>query len=163
MATTSTRISRHIQATRATVYRALLHPKSIQKWKVPVGMSCQVHAFDAREGGRFRVSLTYEQTTGVGKSTEHTDTYHGRFVRLIPDEQVVEAMEFETSDPTMRGEMIITYTLRDAAGGTELLAVHDNVPPGVSPADNQTGWQMALDKLAAYVETAQDQPGDVAS
>jgi hypothetical protein len=25
-------------------------------------------------------------------------------------------------------------------------------PPGLSPADNQTGWQMALDKLAALVE-----------
>jgi hypothetical protein len=42
--------------------------------------------------------------------------------------------------------------LADADGGTDVLGVHDNLPPGVSPADNETGWRMALDKLAALVE-----------
>jgi activator of Hsp90 ATPase-like protein len=59
---------------------------------------------------------------------------------------------FESADAAMRGEMRIRFTLTDAGGGTDVLAVHDNVPPGVSPADNETGWQMALDKLAAFVE-----------
>jgi hypothetical protein len=27
---------------------------------VPDGMTCHVHAFDAREGGSFRISLTYD-------------------------------------------------------------------------------------------------------
>jgi hypothetical protein len=61
-------------------------------------------------------------------------------------------MEFETTDPAMRGEMIVTFTLTDADGGTDVLGVHDNLPPGVSPADNETGWRMALDKLAALVD-----------
>ena len=52
----------------------------------------------------------------------------------------------------MRGEMTITITLTDAVGGTDLLAVHDNLPPGLSPADNETGWRMSLGKLAALVE-----------
>jgi len=30
--------------------------------------------------------------------------------------------------------------------------VHDNLPPGLSPSDNETGWRMALDKLVAMVE-----------
>ena len=51
-----------------------------------------------------------------------------------------------------RGEMTITITLADANGGTNLLAVHDGLPPGVSSADNETGWRMALAKLAAFVE-----------
>jgi hypothetical protein len=33
--------------------------------------------------------------------------------------------------------------------------VHDNLPRGVSPADNEMGWRMALDKLAALVETGE--------
>jgi hypothetical protein len=49
--------------------------------------------------------------------------------------------------------MKITITLTDADGGTHLLAVHDGLPTGVSPADNETGWRMALGKLAALVET----------
>jgi uncharacterized protein YndB with AHSA1/START domain len=115
-------------------------------------MTSHVHVFDAREGGSFRISLTYDAPTATGNTTANTDTYHGRFVKLVPNEQVVEMMEFETTDPAMRGEMTITYTLNDADGGTDLLAVHDNLPPGISPADNATGWQMALDKLAALVE-----------
>jgi uncharacterized protein YndB with AHSA1/START domain len=121
---------------------------------VPEGMSSHVHEFDAREGGRFRISLTYEDSSAAGKTTAHTDTYHGRFLKLVPDEQVAEVMEFETDDPAMRGEMRVTFTLSDAEGGTDVAAVHDDVPPGVSPADNETGWRMALDKLAAYAEAS---------
>jgi uncharacterized protein YndB with AHSA1/START domain len=64
-------------------------------------------------------------------------------------------MAFETGDVTMRGEMTVTVTQTDAGEGTDVLAVHDNVPPGVSPADNEAGWREALDKLAAYLEAAQ--------
>jgi uncharacterized protein YndB with AHSA1/START domain len=148
----TTRISRHINAPRAAVYRALLDAPSVQQWMVPTGMTSHVHAFDPREGGAFRVSLTYEAPTGTGKTSAQTDTYHGRFVTLVPDEQVVEVLEFETADPALRGEMTITFTLADAGGGTELLAVHDGLPPGVPPADNEAGWRDSLAKLAALVD-----------
>ncbi|PRF00305.1 polyketide cyclase [Burkholderia multivorans] len=36
--------------------------------------------------------------------------------------------------------------------GTRVDAVHDGVPPGVPAADNETGWRMALARLAALVE-----------
>lgn len=48
--------------------------------------------------------------------------------------------------------MTITFTLAEAAGGTEVLAAHEGVPPGIAPADNETGWRMSLDKLANLVE-----------
>lgn len=149
----STRISRHISAPRDSVYRSLLDARAIARWKVPEGMTCHVHEYDAHEGGSIRVSLTYDAPTGTGKTTLHTDTYHGRFVKLVPNEQVVEVDEFETTDPALRGEMTITITLTDADGGTDLFAVHDGLPSGVSAADNEIGWRMALAKLAALVES----------
>src|SRR6266536_1197281 len=91
----STRISRHVNAPRATVYRALLDARAVATWMVPTGMTSHVHAFDGREGGSFRISLTYDEPTGAGKTTAHTDTFHGRFVRLVPNEQVVEVVEFD--------------------------------------------------------------------
>ena len=112
-------------------------------------MTSQVHAFEGREGGRFRISLTYNAPTAVGKTTAHTDTYHGRFVKLVPDARVVE---FETTDPALRGEITITYALADANGGTDALVVYDGLPRGVSAADNETGTRMALAKLAVLVE-----------
>jgi len=148
----STRISRHVNAPRASVYRALLDAQAVAIWMVPTGMSSHVHAFDAREGGAFRISLTYDAPTGAGKTTAHTDTYHGRFVKLVPNEQLVEVVEFETADPALRGEMTITIPLADADGGTDLLAVHDGLPPGLSAADNKAGWRSSHAKLAALVE-----------
>jgi uncharacterized protein YndB with AHSA1/START domain len=148
----TTRIRVHLKAPRARVYRALLDPRAVATWKVPTGMSSRVHVFEPREGGSFRVSLTYETATGTGKTTAHTDTYHGRFVKLVPDEQVIEAIEFETTNPALQGEMTITTTLTDADGGTDLDAVHEGLPPGVRAEDNEAGWRSSLEKLAALVE-----------
>ena len=82
----------------------------------------------------------------------HADTSTGRFVRLVPDTEVVQAVEFVTDDPGVAGEMTITYRLEDAPGGTLVTGVHADLPPGVSPADNELGWTMALRKLAELVE-----------
>ena len=129
MTALSTRISRHLHAPRADVYHALLDARAIATWMVPADMKSHVHEFDAREGGRFHISLTYGASEAKGKTTAHTDTYHGHFVKLVPGEQVVEVMEFETEDPAMRGEMTVTYTLTYVRGGTDLLAVHEHLPP----------------------------------
>jgi uncharacterized protein YndB with AHSA1/START domain len=59
--------------------------------------------------------------TGTRKTTAQTDTFHGLFVKLVPNEQVVEVVEFETTDPALRGEMTITIALADADGGTDVL------------------------------------------
>jgi uncharacterized protein YndB with AHSA1/START domain len=149
----STYISRHVNAPRVAVYRALLDADAIAKWRVPNGMRSHVHQFDPREGGAFLVSLTYEEPTGMGKSTAHTDTYHGYFAKLVPNEQVVEIIEFDSADAGLRGEMRMITTLADADGGTEVSIVHAGVPDSVPAADNETGMRMALDKLARLVET----------
>ncbi|WP_233609806.1 SRPBCC family protein [Corallococcus sp. AB049A] len=149
----TTRIRQHVKAPRSSVYRALLDARAVQTWMVPEGMTSQVHVFEPREGGAFRISLTYDALTETGKTTAHTDTHHGRFVKLVPDEQVIETTEFETANPSLQGEMRITFTLSDAQdGGTDLDAVHEGLPPGVPPEDNELGWKMSLAKLAKYVE-----------
>jgi len=148
----STRISRHIRAPRGKVYAAFVDAKAVATWMVPTGMTSRVHEFDGREGGRFRISLTYEAPTRSGKTSAQTDTYQGRFVKLVADREIVQAIEFETDNPALQGEMTISVTLTDADGGTELIAVHDALPPGVSPADNELGWSISLGKLATLVE-----------
>src|SRR5438093_6655604 len=150
----STRVGRRVNAPRASVYRALLDARAVATWMVPTGMTSHVHAFDPREGGSFRISLTYDAPTGTGKTSAHTDTYHGRFVKLVPDQQVVEVVEFETTDPALSGDMTITITLVEADGGTDVLAVHDDLPRGVSAVDNEAGWRSSLAKLAALVEAS---------
>ena len=64
----------------------------------------------------------------------------------------MQVVAFETDDPSTQGEMTITYTLQATDGGTELVGLHEDLPPGVSAEDNELGWNMSLDKLASLVE-----------
>jgi hypothetical protein len=86
MATTSTRLSQHVNAPRAHVYRALLDAHAVATWMVPDGMTSHVHAFDAHEGGSFRISLTYDTSTGTGKSLKaiHTTILPAALVERVP-------------------------------------------------------------------------------
>ena len=156
------RFSQFIAAPPRVVYHTLLDPRLIERWRVPTGMHAEVHEFDARPGGRFRVSLTYEASGQAGKTTARTDAYRGSFRELIPDMRVVEVLEFETTEPSMQGEMTITTSLEASEGGTLLSATHEGLPAGVSPGDNEKGWRDSLGKLArllaptAVAESAAD-------
>ena len=147
-----TRLARIVRAPRSAVYGALVDADAVRQWMVPDGMTSEVHRFDAREGGEFRISLTYDAPTGAGKTSARTDTFHGRFLRLVPDTEVVQSVEFETDDPALQGEMRITWSLADDDEGTALTAIHEDLPPGLSPADNELGWTISLGKLARLVE-----------
>jgi uncharacterized protein YndB with AHSA1/START domain len=152
---TSTKVSRIIKAPRRAVYKACLDPDALAKWRVPENMTAHVHAFEAREGGIYRMSLTYrdpKQSPG-GKTSEDTDTFQGRFVELVPDEKIVEAIEFESRDPGFAGQMKMTTCLADADGGTDVTMLFENLPAGVRPEDNETGTRQSLRKLAALLET----------
>src|SRR4051812_36556569 len=85
----SMQVSRIIKAPRKTIYQAFLDPEAVASWMVPDTMQGRVHTFDPREGGQFRISLAYRNPgdSARGKSSADTDTYHGRFVQLIPDEK----------------------------------------------------------------------------
>ena len=147
-----TRSSRFVAAPRSHVYAALLDPAAVQRWMVPDDMRSEVHRFDAREGGTFAITLTYEAPGAAGKTTAQSDSFSGRFVRLVPDREVVQAVAFDTDDPAVQGEMTITYRLEDAPGGTLVTGLHEGVPPGISAEDNEVGWSMSLRKLAELVE-----------
>lgn len=52
-------VSRRIDAPPAAAYNALTDSRAVSHWRAPDGMTAAVHTFDAREGGAFRISLTY--------------------------------------------------------------------------------------------------------
>jgi uncharacterized protein YndB with AHSA1/START domain len=134
------------------VFDALLDTEAVRHWMVPDGMTSHIHKYDGREGGTFRISLTYDNSENAGKTSSRTDTFHGRFIEVVPDSKVVQVVEFETEDPAMQGEMTITYLLHDRDGQTEVTGIHEHMPPGLSVTDNELGWAMSMDKLAKLVE-----------
>ena len=145
----TTRIGTVLAAPRNAVYRALTEPDLIARWRFPEGMTSAVERLD---GGAFRVTLTYDAPDARGKTTARSDAYRARFRRLVPGELVVEEDEFETDDPALAGVMTTTVILRDTDGGTELTTVHEGVPDGVPPEQNEEGWRMALARLARLLQ-----------
>ncbi len=99
-----------------------------------------MHDFRPEVGGGLRVSLTYDSPDAVGKTSQHTDTYHGRFVSLDPERKVEQVLEFETSDLALQGKMRLVSRSSMRRGEQTCSCC-------------TTGWRMALAKLAALVET----------
>jgi uncharacterized protein YndB with AHSA1/START domain len=155
MTRTSTTVSKIIRAPRKAVYKACLDADALARWRVPDNMTARVHVFDAREGGTYRMSLTYRdpQQSPGGKTSQDTDTFQGRFVDLVPDEKIVEAIEFESRDSGFAGEMKMTTRLADAADGTEVTILCEDLPAGIRPEDNEAGTRQSLQKLAGLLET----------
>jgi uncharacterized protein YndB with AHSA1/START domain len=149
-----TRVSRIIKAPPQKIYQAFVDPEAVAAWLAPDNMRGRVHTFDPREGGQFRISLQYlnPEDSQAGKTSGDTDTYHGRFEKLIPFEKIVEVIEFESQDPGFAGEMTMTVLLAEVEGGTEVTLLYENVPVGIRLEDNDAGSRSSLQKLAAYVE-----------
>jgi uncharacterized protein YndB with AHSA1/START domain len=148
------RVSRTIKASRSAVYKACIEPGVLAQWRAPDNMSAHVHAFDASEGGRFRISLTYKDSlrSPAGTSSEGVDTFQGRFLELLPDEKIVEAIEFESQDPGFAGEMKVTTSFADTDEGTQVTALYEDMPAGIRQEDNRVGTEQSLRKLAALLE-----------
>jgi uncharacterized protein YndB with AHSA1/START domain len=150
----STCVSRIIKAPRRTIYRAFLDPEALVSWLPPGGMKGRMYEFDAQEGGAYRMSLTYVDSdhSPRGKTSDHTDVVRGRFLELIPDERVVQLIEFESKDPAFAGPMTIRWTLADVPGSTDVTVLCENVPEGIRSNDHEAGIRSTLENLAAFTE-----------
>ena len=146
--------SRVIDASPQTIYRAFLDPEAWVSWLPPKGMSGRIEAFEPREGGRYRMTLTYRNAghPALGKTSENADTVEGKFLEFVPNERVVQEVEFEFVDPAFAGAMRMTWALSAIPGGTEVTILCENVPEGISREDHDAGLKSTLENLAAFTE-----------
>jgi uncharacterized protein YndB with AHSA1/START domain len=147
-----------IPASRKRVYAALLDSSALETWLPPSNMQGRVLEFDPRPGGRFRMELTYLDGSR-GKSSERTDITEVTFVELVPNERIVQSVVFDSDDPTFAEAMVMTWSLVDRSGGTEVEVRADDVPLGISPEDHASGLAASLRNLANYLATHQDSGG----
>jgi len=136
---TTSRISRFVHAPRETVYRACSEASELVRWRLPLDMSARLLSVD---GESYRMTLGYED----GRA----DTFESTFIERAPNETVIERIRFDA--PDRAGEMIVTTSLRDAAGGTEVTLQFENLPASIRPEDNDEGTRQALARLAELVE-----------
>lgn len=148
----SIKICVKLTAIPRTVYETMLDPLKICFWRVPKDMGCTIHEFQPSVGGRVRISLTYLDDTQVGKTGEHTDTYHGRFMELKPYEKIVEELQFESAEESLKNRMTLTFLLEEIEEGTKLTVIHEGLPESISMKDNELGWLEALEQLRVILQ-----------
>lgn len=141
---------RDIKAPAETIYRAFLSRDAMSCWLPPAGATGVIDVFEPHEGGRFRLTLTFE--TAPGKSSANTDVVSGRFVELLPGRRVVMAVDFDSDDPAFAGTMTMTWELAALPDGTRVTTMAEHVPVGISQADHEAGMRSTLANLAAFVE-----------
>ncbi len=148
----STRVSRLIAAPPDIVYQAFLDPEALVAWLPPGDMTGRVERLEPHVGGAFAMTLRLpDPDSGQGKTTAGSDRFAGRIDALEPNRKVVWAIAFDSADPGLAGEMRVVTTLEPAEGGTVVTMTSENIPPGVSPADNAEGTRLSLLQLAQYL------------
>ncbi|RBP89932.1 uncharacterized protein YndB with AHSA1/START domain [Cytobacillus firmus] len=145
--------SRIIMAEPKTIYQAFLNPKSLVSWLPPKGMSGHIDNFDPREGGTYKMTLTYEEgKPSSGKTSENTDVYQGKFLELVPDKWIVQLIIFESESPEFAGEMTQKWLFESITEGTRVTVICENVPKGIRKEDHDIGLKSTLENLAIFVE-----------
>ena len=77
-----------------------------------------------RDGGSYRLVLTYDDAAGApGKTSADSDVSEVRIARVIPEELIVQEVDFESDDPAFQGTMRMEWSLHGGSvisGGTVL-------------------------------------------
>lgn len=144
--------SRVVNAPVARVFNALVDRDALEAWLPPRGMSARFEWFDATPGGSYRLVLTYaDPTNSRGKTSANSDIVETRYVDIVPNDRVVQAVDFVSEDPEFAGTMTMTWTMRTVDGGTCVEITADDVPDGISADDHAAGLASSLDNLGRYV------------
>ncbi|UJP08034.1 MAG: SRPBCC family protein [Nitrosomonas sp.] len=143
MSTHTIRLHRVLRAPPERIYRAFLDADAMVKWLPPNGFTAKVHHFDARVGGRFKMSF-------INFSSGHTHSFGGEYLELVPFERIHYTDKFD--DPNLLGEMQVTVSLKPVSCGTELNIVQEGVPAVIPAEACYLGWQESLTLLAKLVE-----------
>jgi uncharacterized protein YndB with AHSA1/START domain len=134
-------ITRIFDATPDRVFDAWLDRDEWASWIGPEGVHCDLPLFEPRVGGRYRLTMHLLDgktlpVTGVFTSIEVNRSFCFSW-----------AMEGDARDT------LVTVTLRDLDGRTELTLRHEGLPTAADRDGHGEGWNSALNKLAAHLVT----------
>jgi uncharacterized protein YndB with AHSA1/START domain len=145
--------ARLIAATPEKVFAALVDADALSSWLPPSGMNGRFEHFDARPGGSYRLILTYsDRSRARGKATDNSDIVEARFVDIVPNARVVQAIDFVSNDPAFAGTMTMTWEVVPVGESTRVEIRAENVPTGISAEDHAVGLNSSLAHLAEYAE-----------
>jgi uncharacterized protein YndB with AHSA1/START domain len=148
-------IERRFDAPVEQIWRMWTVPEHFQAWYGPTGASIPVAKMDVRVGGSRRVCMEVETPGGPMQMW-----FAGEYREVVENERLVytEAISDQDGNPAAPSAMglpeghpvtEVRVELEVVDGHTRMIMTHVGIP---ADSPGATGWTMALDKLAAYVE-----------
>ena len=132
-------LTKEIRAPRAKVYEAMTTSVIAEKWLTAPPWEFTNLVLEAAPGGKWVYTI---------RNTEDGSDYatEGEYKEAVQDERLVWTN-------AEGGGTIVTVTLSDSAGGTELKVHQGAFPDETMRVEHAQGWSGCLDQLAALLES----------
>lgn len=139
-------ITRVLDAPPMLVYKVWTEPEHMVRWMGPKGFTAPSAKLDVREGGQYRALI---------RSPEGKDYwFHGVYREVVENKRLVFTFAWE-EDGERGSENLITITFTEENGKTRMTFKQAPFQSIEERDGHEGGWSEALDKLAAYVITAE--------
>jgi uncharacterized protein YndB with AHSA1/START domain len=151
-------ITRILNASPSTVFRAWTEPKQVMRWFSPKGFTTPHCTIDLRVGGICHLCMRspegqYFWSKGIFR--EIIEPHHIVRTDCFSDENgnIVPPKEYGLKN--WPDETIVTVNFIDYAGRTKLEVRHGPVPSGSERDMCEQGWNQCIDKLFDYLRKVQ--------
>jgi uncharacterized protein YndB with AHSA1/START domain len=124
---------------RAEVFRAWTDPKELKRWWGPPGYDAPSIEVDLRVGGRYRFTMRKLPEAKISIVT-------GVYQEIVAGERLVFTWNWEEGPP-FGSNTLVTVEFRDAAGGTEVVLVHERFDSELARDEHMKGWSGCLEKF----------------
>ncbi len=145
-------MTRVIRAPRERVFSAWLRPETIRQWFGPEHRKVEDVQVDGRLGGR------YEITMSPAHSPENCPNDHAPREKVAVRGEYKEISPYDRLSFTWCGdwnsteESLVTISLREVEGGTEMTLEHTRFGSEASLAGHEKGWEHGLDSMVKLLE-----------
>ena len=138
-------ITRLFDAPRELVFKAWTERERVVKWLGPKGFTALEFEMDRRPGGAWYSRM---------RSAEGVEYANRGVVReAVEPERLVFTFAWDNEDGSPGREMLITITLADHDGGTEMTFHQAEFESAEDRDGHREGWSESFDKLAGYLAT----------
>ena len=127
-----------LQAGAERVFAACVESQRLAEWWGPAGFTSPTLDLDAREGGRYRITM----------QPPDGDAFHlrGEFSEVDPPRRLVYTFEWEEPVPDDQ-ETAVTLSFLDHHEGTKLVLDQGPFATEARRALHEAGWTEALERL----------------
>ena len=131
-------LTRLIRAPRQRVFDAFVKPELMAQWMCPRGMKLSVTELDPRPGGRYRITMRAKDGDQF--------TAGGTYREIVQPEKLVYTWQWQ-GEAMPNIETLITVTLAERDGATELRMTHSGFPDAGMRDSHSQGWNSCLNRI----------------